>query len=325
MFSQAISIEMQRTDSKPATRGAKPHEESVSPRKKGVEKLEDFTREKKRTKSSLDDFDDDEFDFDDDEYHLYIPKNGQSGKLMRVILSEHPEIKKYLRMDKPELQKWLRHNGQLVTGRKHELLLRCVDGQINGRIPGCPKCHEGQMQYDYTEDVYVCNGYFDKLSRTPIRCGHTQKEVERGPWHDLEKDPPVNKGHENQGTSDEGRIEPKHHKEHMEHQHKDHNCKVEANHPLVDLLEDMAYYHSVLRDENWGFRARAFISAARAVEGLEYEVKDARKLEKEVDRIGSSSAEAMQAFLDSGKKSCSQLDHLKSAAARHEKQEKHQA
>jgi DNA polymerase/3'-5' exonuclease PolX len=93
---------------------------------------------------------------------------------------------------------------------------------------------------------------------------------------------------------------------------------VEANHPLVDMLEEMAYLHSVLKDDNWGYRARAFKTAASAVESLDEEVKDARSLgdrgnEHHVDRVGKSSAEAMQAFLDSGKKHSPQLDELRRA------------
>jgi len=263
-------------------------------------------------------------DEDEEQSALYIPKKGNSAKLITVTPSKHPEIKKYLSMTKPELQKWLRHNAQLVTGRKHELLLRCVDGQINGRIPGCPRCHHGQMQYDYSNENYVCRGYFDKMSKTPIACGHSEAEVKREPWRDIEKDSPVNREASNEGEG--GGKETQHHKDNPDHHHDEHHCKVEANHPLVDLLEDMAYYHSVLKDENWGYRARAFKTAARAVEELDFEVTNAKDLSNKgshhVERIGESSAKVMQSFLDSGKQQSSELDDLKGALKKKERESK---
>jgi len=251
---------------------------------------------------------------DEDEPMLYVP-HGSSNKLMKVNDQIYPEIEKYLDLSKPELQKWLRQNGQLVTGRKYDLLLRCVDGQINGRIPGCNKCHHGQMQFDYGQGMYICNGYFDHMSKTPIRCGHTREHVKREPWLDL-KDTPVEKGTPSSSAGGDRNNKNQHNEEHAEHQHSEHNCKVESNHPLVDLLEDMAYYHSVLRDENWGYKARAFTSAARAIEWLDFEVSDAHKLgdsnsEEHVERIGKSSAEVIQEFLDSGKKRSGKLNELK--------------
>jgi hypothetical protein len=262
-------------------------------------------------------------DEEDRQNAIFIPKQGDSSQLRRVNPSKEHSVQKYVDMSKPELQKWLRHNGQLVSGRKHDLLLRCIDGQLNGRIPGCPACHHGQMQYDYSHGQYICNGYFDDMSRTPIRCGHTASEVKREPWRDVEKDTPAQRGgtgdadNRNQQRNGGDKSTEPHHKEHPDHHHSEHTCKVEANHPLVDLLEDMAYYHSVIRDQDWGYRARAFKAAANAVEQLGFEVKNARILgdsnsEHHVERIGKSSAEAMQSFLDSGKQHCPQLEDLRS-------------
>jgi len=263
---------------------------------------------------------------DDEKSVLFIPKKGDSSKLRKVTSSKEPNIKKYLSMGKEELQKWLRHNSQLVTGNKKQLLLRCVDGQLNGRIPKCPRCHQGQMQYDYENRQYVCNGYFDDMSKTPIRCGHTESEVKRQKWHDVEKDSPVKSKVEERNSSI--KSSQNHHvcgdSEH--HQHGEHHCKVDANHALVDMLEDLAFYHSVLRDENWGYKSRAYSTAARAVEELDFEVKDALSLgdsksDKHVERVGKSSAEAMQAFIDSGKKRCPQLEDIKGKVEGSEEEE----
>jgi len=271
---------------------------------------------------------DEEFDGE-----LYIPTAETGHKLRKVVPSQEPQIKKYLSMTKPELQKWLRHNGQLVTGRKFDLLLRCIDGELNGRIPGCPACHRGQMSYDYSEGAYVCRGYFDEVAQNPIRCGHVQSRVKREKWHDLEKDAPVAKGEGAESTQssavgDDAHDKEHHHSDHPDHHHNHHNCKVEANHPLVDLLEDMAYYHSILKDENWGYKARAFISAARAVEHLPFEIDgkihDALSMgnrgdaKQHVAKIGRSSAEVMQAFLDSGKTRSPHLEDLKSQIPKHD-------
>jgi len=270
-----------------------------------------------------------EVDYEDDDTHLYIPDPKSASKLRKVNPSKEPRIRKYLSVSKPELQRWLRHNGQLITGRKHDLLLKCIDGELNGRIPGCPSCHLGQMHYDYSEGAYVCNGYFDDMAHNPIRCGHVQSHVKREHWRDPDKDSPIDKGEGKQwsSSSDRGEAGPNdeehHHKDHPDHHHHEHNCKVPANHPLVDLLEDMAYFHSVKKDENWGFRSRAFISAARAVEHLPFEIDgkvhealslgNRRDVEHHVGNIGKSSAEVMQAFLDSGKTRSPHLEELKAS------------
>jgi len=271
-------------------------------------------------------------EYDDVVFH--IPDGKDASKLRRVSPSNEPKIKKYLAMNKPEIQKWLRHNGQLVTGRKHDLLLRCIDGEVNGRIPGCPSCHLGQMQYDYSEGAFICNGYFDSLAHNPIRCGHIQSSVERERWRDPEKDSPIDKGEGKSWSSssqggESAKDEEHHHRDHADHHHHEHNCQVAANHPLVDLLEDMAYYHSVKRGDNWGFRSRAFISAARAVEHLPFEidgkVHDALRLgnrsdtKHHISNIGKSSAEVMQAFLDSGKSRSPHLEELKASISVDEK------
>jgi hypothetical protein len=279
------------------------------------------SQKSKRAKKDSSDVEDDE----DDENDLYIPDPKNASKLVHIVPSKEPKIKKYLSMTKPELQKWLRHNGQLVTGRKQDLLLRCIDGEINGRIPGCPACHKGQMYYNYSEGAYVCNGYWDELSHNPIRCGNIESHVKREKWRDIEKDSPIDKG-EGVNTSDDksgAHDEEHHHKDHPDHHHAGHRCEVEANHPLVDLLEDMAYYHSIQRGENWGYRSRAFISAARAVEHLPFEIDgkvhdalsmgDRRDSKHHVAQIGKSSAEVMQAFLDSGNTRSPHLEELKSS------------
>jgi hypothetical protein len=272
----------------------------------------------KRSKTSADE--------DDDDLDLYIPDSKNASKLVQVSPSKEPRIRKYLSLGKPDLQKWLRHNGQLVTGRKEDLLLRCIDGEINGRIPGCPACHKGQMFYSYEEGAYVCNGYWDDMARVPIRCGHIETKVKREPWRDIEKDPAVAKGeapHSASSGADDAHDKAHHHSGNPDHHHTEHNCVVEANHDLVDLLEDMAYYHSVLKDENWGYKARAFIAAARAVEHLPFEIDgkshqalnmgNPRDAKHHVERIGKSSAEVMQAFLDSGKQRSPHLEEFKAS------------
>ena len=258
------------------------------------------------------------------EHVFYIPSKDHPEKLVKVPIHED-RFKKYLEMFKPELQEYLRFNGQLVTGRKLDLLLRCFDGEMNGRIPGCDYCHHGQMKYDYQDGKFVCNGYFDEVAQHPVHCGHVADNVKREKWRDPKKDSPITKGeHPKQQFGD-----VKHHKNNVEHHHGIHHCIVEANHPLVDLLEDMAYYHTILKDEKWSYKARAFISAARAVEHLPFEVTDALSLgsrkdvEHHVQRIGKGSADVMQAFLDSGKKRSPHLEELKKLAFEKLKSEEH--
>jgi pimeloyl-CoA synthetase len=97
----------------------------------------------------------------------------------------------------------------------------------------------------------------------------------------------------------------------------EHHCKTEANHPLVDLLEDIAYFNSALKDENWGCLDRAFKTAARAIEELDFEVKNALELSSkgshQLERVGERGVRVMQSIVKSGKKMSGELEAPKKA------------
>lgn len=251
---------------------------------------------------------------DDDNDFVVIPTKADPPGLMRVF-SSNTKTSKYSQMPKPELQSWLRENGQLVTGRRKDLLRACVDGEINGRIPGCMRCGKGQLHFDYERMIYVCNGFFDEEARLPVRCGFALEKVRREKWRNPAEDPPIPKG-----TTEKEWVhpatEPKHHREHPDHHHHAHHCTVEANHAIVDLFEDLAHAHHVLKDEKWAYKARAFIQAAAAIEKLDHEVKSVEEFEgrsgedNHVFGIGKGSVEVIVAFLGSGKKKSSHLEDL---------------
>lgn len=48
-------------------------------------------------------------------------------------------LEKYKKMKIPELKGVLRANKQLLGGTKDELIARCVDGEMYGAIPKCPR------------------------------------------------------------------------------------------------------------------------------------------------------------------------------------------
>jgi len=73
------------------------------------------------------------------------------------------------------------------SGRKEELIERCVDGMMYGAIPRCPKCindERGGATLNYNQDtnMYTCNGYFDKKSKKKLHCDFQSDHVERNAW-----------------------------------------------------------------------------------------------------------------------------------------------
>ena len=47
------------------------------------------------------------------------------------------------------MQVELRLNSQAVSGNKSALVPRCVDGQMYGALPHCPRCSEGRLRVAY--------------------------------------------------------------------------------------------------------------------------------------------------------------------------------
>lgn len=89
----------------------------------------------------------------------------------------------------PGLKEILDKNGQLKGGTKQELVERCVDGKLFGKLPRCPKCGGGVLRVVYSSKVghggkgkFSCPGYFDDDHF--VRCNYTATEAEREDWND---------------------------------------------------------------------------------------------------------------------------------------------
>lgn len=104
------------------------------------------------------------------------------------VLSRADELSsKYVGLKVKELQEVLRANKQLVSGNKGELVARCVDGERNGALPGCPSCRAALEEVEENgqaktlgrdppilkksiEGGYHCLGHYNEVYQTPARC-----------------------------------------------------------------------------------------------------------------------------------------------------------
>eukprot|EP00578_Thalassiosira_sp_NH16_P006940 CAMPEP_0181116970 /NCGR_PEP_ID=MMETSP1071-20121207/22240_1 /TAXON_ID=35127 /ORGANISM="Thalassiosira sp., Strain NH16" /LENGTH=484 /DNA_ID=CAMNT_0023201261 /DNA_START=132 /DNA_END=1586 /DNA_ORIENTATION=- len=84
-------------------------------------------------------------------------------------------MKKYNKMKNVDLKSVIRWNlGCGTTGAKDLLLLRCIDGHVNGRLGRCPTCFRGKLNLK-EEDAgatIICKGYYDEDIAQRIPCGY---------------------------------------------------------------------------------------------------------------------------------------------------------
>ena len=72
--------------------------------------------------------------------------------------------------------------------RKNDLILRCIDGILNGAIPRCPRCstqgrgNRSYLTYDKETGYYLCNGTFDPKAQRKLECDFYSQSVMRKPW-----------------------------------------------------------------------------------------------------------------------------------------------
>ena len=112
---------------------------------------------------------------------------------------QSPELTaKYAAMSTTELGQWLKANLVVRPATKAHMVARCVDGELWGAIPPCPRCHVGRLKVHYAspdahagQGEWTCGGTYDKDLNMYVKCYFTAKpgEVERLPWRDLH-DPP---------------------------------------------------------------------------------------------------------------------------------------
>ena len=108
---------------------------------------------------------------------------------------QSPELTaKYAAMSTTELGQWLKANLVVRPATKAHMVARCVDGELWGAIPPCPRCHVGRLKVHYAspdahagQGEWTCGGTYDKDLNMRVKCYFTAKpgEVERLPWRDL--------------------------------------------------------------------------------------------------------------------------------------------
>ena len=67
-------------------------------------------------------------------------------------------------MKTEELKKWCKANGYTTGGKKEELIFKCIDGELYGRLTKCPHCRKGTtksaaFEREITESVSRVRGY----------------------------------------------------------------------------------------------------------------------------------------------------------------------
>ena len=108
---------------------------------------------------------------------------------------QSPELTaKYNAMSTTELGGWLTANRVVRGANKAQMVARCVDGELWGAIPPCPRCHVGRLKVRYAspdahggQGDWTCGGSYDDVIKTRVKCYFTAKpgELERLPWRDL--------------------------------------------------------------------------------------------------------------------------------------------
>jgi hypothetical protein len=108
---------------------------------------------------------------------------------------QNPELTaKYAAMSAAELDDWLKANRVVVPSKKVQKVARCVDGELWGAFPPCPRCHVGRLKVRYAslkahggQGDWTCRGGYDKSFNMLVQCHFTAKsgEVKRMSWRDL--------------------------------------------------------------------------------------------------------------------------------------------
>lgn len=95
----------------------------------------------------------------------------------------------YGKMTVDELKAVLQWNhGYGTSGNKSLLLLRCIDGHVNGRLARCPTCFLGKLNVNESDAgrTVLCKGYFDEDIQSRMPCSYTVSatDVPRlTPWY----------------------------------------------------------------------------------------------------------------------------------------------
>jgi len=132
-------------------------------------------------------------DDDDVDIEVEVVKTKKAKKRNEDLdeIDTDPVVIKYSNMTQSELKDYLRHNEQLVTGKKGELVARCVDGEKNGRLGVCRLCGKGKLKLDTETGLAKCTGYYDDAAMVRVSCKFEAplEDAPRDEWLDPLKDP----------------------------------------------------------------------------------------------------------------------------------------
>jgi len=101
-------------------------------------------------------------------------------------------MKVYGKMKADDLKSVIRWNlGYGTTGTKNILLLKCIDGHVNGRLGRCPTCFKGKLNIVESDAgaTVSCKGYFDEEIQNRIPCQYTAPATSaprHKPWYSTE-------------------------------------------------------------------------------------------------------------------------------------------
>lgn len=146
-------------------------------------------------KSTMDKLDDD----DDEEEERPKKKAKTNKKATKKGKKEDVDLeacaramKVYGKMKVDDLKSVVRWNlGYGTTGTKNILMLKCIDGYVNGRLGRCPTCFKGKLNLVESDAgaTVNCKGYFDEEIQNRIPCQYTctATSVPRHqPWYSVE-------------------------------------------------------------------------------------------------------------------------------------------
>jgi hypothetical protein len=112
-----------------------------------------------------------------------------------TLADQSPELTaKYDAMSVTELGQWLKSNRMNQGAAKKDKVARCVDGELFGALPSCPRCLVGNLKVAYEsvdahggQGKWTCGGYFDSDIKMRSKCHFSALpgEVTRLPWRDL--------------------------------------------------------------------------------------------------------------------------------------------
>lgn len=117
---------------------------------------------------------------------VFVVANPDTNSPTREIPVDDPVAVKYTKLSVAELKEWLKANNGFVTGVKDELVTRCIDGELNGRLPLCERCGKGRLHFDSEVALYKCQGYFDDQVKMRITCNFVEPQVKRLEWKNPE-------------------------------------------------------------------------------------------------------------------------------------------